>query len=173
MPAVPLDAVYEDGRTLPTADGGLIHLHQRRLLAWVTLGTDHVIHRAVVDTGAPTCIFRKETWKKLHGRGQIEWVCHPPGTAAVDALPRTTFLGGTYPFRLGRVSLRIVGAKVGDELSPVPVLVQCTEDTPVMPDDPPALPPLLLIGLEGVLNGRTLTVTASADGTAWAASLAE
>ena len=142
-------------------------------MAWVKIGTDHVVHRAVLDTGAPTCIFRKEKWKKLDERGLIEWVCHPPRMASRDALPRTTFLGGTYPFRLGRLSLQIVGAKVGDELPPVPVLVQCTEDVPVLPTDPPELPRLLLIGLEGVLNGRTLTVSASADGTEWSASLAE
>ena len=55
----------------------------------------------------------------------------------------------------------------GGGLPPVPVLVQCVED------DRKPLPRVLVVGLWGLLNGRTMVLTASADGARWAATLVE
>jgi hypothetical protein len=168
-------------RLLPQGDGGLrlndgrapeVYLPSYRLRMWVLLGTDPFPHQAVVDTGAPAAIFPYSVWSKLADRGDITWVRHPPGTTARRNLPRTILLGGSYPFRLGRVVVKPVDF-AGGELRPTPVPVQCLEDTLESPADPKPLTGFLVLGLNGRLHGRTLTVSASADGAAWAAALAE
>lgn len=172
MPTVPLYPQDEGGVTLPTS-GGPLYLPQRRLYVWARVGGEYAPRQAVLDTGAATCVFSRVVWDGFEKRREIEWVSHPPGGSDRSVLPRTTILKGTYPFRLGRVAVQVVEFNGEAALPPVSVLVQCLEDMPVAPADPPQLPRLLLVGLDGILRGRTLTVTASADGTAWAASLAE
>lgn len=166
-------------RLYPQDDGGLmisgpsgkgIYLPQYRLRVWVKVGAEYTRRQAVLDTGSPTCIFSKQVWVPLHDRGEIEWLSHPPSADISFALlPRTTFLFGTYPFRLGRVLLQPVDLESGS-LNPLPLLVQCTEDE----DDALApLPRIFILGLAGLLNGRTLTLSASSDGKDWQGTLSE
>lgn len=173
MPTIRLTPQDDGGVRLADGRGSEAYLPQYRIRAWVKLGTDHRIRQAVLDTGAPAALFSRVVWEPLAGQGEIEWVCHPPGTTARANLPRVVVHGGRYPFRLGRVIVRPVDVdpKAG-ELSAAPVFVQCLEDDREAPTDPEPLPRLLVLGLAGFLNGRTLTVAASADGATWAATLA-
>jgi hypothetical protein len=173
MPRVPLYPQDEGGITVPKPNGEREYLPQHRLFVWAKFGGEFAPRQAVLDTGAATCVFSKEVWTKFDQRKGIEWVWHPPGADPDEVLPRTTILSGTYPFRLGLITVQVVEFNGDTKLGPVRVLVQCTEDKPLLPSDPKQLPRLVLVGLQGVLNGRTLTVTASADGKEWAASLAE
>lgn len=172
MPAVRLLPQDEGGLRLNDGRGGAVYLPAYRLRMWVTLGTDHAVRQAVVDTGAPAAVFPNYVWSGLARRGDIEWVAHPPDTSPRRDLPRVVILGGRYPFRLGRglvTPVEITGAVLG----PTPVFVQCLEDTRETPADPEPITRLFVLGLGGLLHGRTLTVSAAADGGAWAAALAE
>lgn len=167
-------------RLTPQDDGGIhldgqrpgVYLPQLRLRVWVKIGTEYRIRQAVFDTGAPAAVFSKPVWEPLAARGEVEWVCHPPDGTDRLLLPRATVLRGRYPFRLGRVTVQPVDLNDG-ELRPTPVLVQCTEDDRQAVGDPEPLPRLLILGMNGLLSGRTLTITGSPDGATWAAALAE
>lgn len=172
MPQVRLKPQDDGGVTV---DDGLhppVYLPQLRIRTWVKIGTDFQYRQAVLDTGAPASIFSKAVWSKLAEAGQIEWVCHPPDNPDLDHLPRMTVLHGRFPYRLGRTTLQLVELGAG-ELRPVSVLIQCTEDERRRPDDPEPLPRLLLLGLQGVMNGRTLTLSVSTDGVMWVGELRE
>ena len=171
MPRIRLYPQDDGGITIPNPPGAGLYFPEWRLRVWVRVGGQYMQRQAILDTGSTTCIFSSLVWRGFHDRKLIEWVAHPPGTAARD-LPRTTVLRGTYPFRLGSVSMQAVDLE-GGELKPVPVLVQCTEDDRRQPSDPEPLPRLLVVGLGGMLNGRTLTLSVSADGTKWDAGLSE
>lgn len=173
MPQIALKISDVGGRTLPASAGGTAYLPQHRLRSWVRLGGELLPREAVVDTGAPACIFSKRVWEKFHSRGAIVWVAHPPTEAGRATLPRVDVHGGNYPFRLGRIRLQLVDLDK-NQLAPRDVLVICTEDVPIGPGNgPPELPRLVLVGLADVMHGRTLRVEASADGQRWAATLSE
>lgn len=160
----------DGGVTISDPSGKVIYVPQYRLRVWVKVGAEYTRRQAVLDTGSPTCILSKQVWAPLHDRGEIEWLCHPPSAAiSFASLPRTTLLLGTYPFRLGRVFIQPVDLETGS-LSPLPLLVQCTEDE----DDALApLPRVFVLGLAGLLNGRTLSLSASSDGRDWQGTLSE
>lgn len=170
MPQIQLDVHDAGGRTLPTPAGGTVYLPQRRLHVWARFGRDILARQAVIDTGAPACILSQLSWDDLDARGDISWVAHPP--PGVRNLPRIDVHGGNYPYRLGRIRLQLMDLD-GNQLAPHDVFVICTEDAPVWSGDPPQLPRLWLVGLADVMHGRTLRLDASADGTQWAATLAE
>lgn len=150
-----------------------MYLPQHRLRIWVRLGRAYAARQAIVDTGAPACIFSKQVWDAFHARNDIVWVAHPPTDTDRTALPRVDVHGGNYPFRLGRIRLEPVNLTEG-QLAPRDVLVICTEDEPVEPEnDPPELPRLLLVGLVEVMNGRSLQLQISADGLQRTALLSE
>lgn len=173
MPQIALHISDSGGRTLPASAGGTAYLPQRRLRSWVRLGGELLPREAVVDTGAPACIFSKLVWSNFHARGAIAWVAHPPTTVGRETLPRVNVHGGNYPFRLGRIRLQLVDLEK-NQLAARDVLVICTEDEPADPaNDPPQLPRLILIGLADVMHGRTLLIETSADGQRWAATLSE
>ena len=173
MPTVPLYPQDEGGVTIRVPGGVPVYLPQYRVYVWVRIGSEYAPRQAVLDTGAASCIFSQAVWEAFDDRNWIEWVSHPPGADPNEVLPKTTILSGTYPFRLGIVTVQVVEFNGDAKLAPVRVLVQCTEDKPVLPTDPKPLPRLLLVGLHGILNGRTLTVSASPDGKDWAASLTQ
>jgi hypothetical protein len=172
MPRVTLSPQDDGGITIANPSGGMIYLPQHRLRVWVRVGGEYACRQAVLDTGTPACILSKKVWQELENAKRIEWICHPPSADGQHPLPTTTILGGRYPFRLGRIALQLLDF-LGGELPEVTVRMLCLEDAPGQPPDQQTLSGWLLLGLEGVLNGRTLTVSASADGSAWAASLAE
>ena len=85
---------------------------------------------------------------------------------AVGELARViTVLGGSYPFRLGRVRLEMVDLGDG-HIPPREVMAICTEDLPpVSSASQISLP--LIVGLGEVLNGRSLLLQVSEDGLRW------
>lgn len=52
--------------------------------------------RAILDTGAPLSIFPHPVWQPFEPA--IQWLVQPP-----NAVRQVTVLGGTWPYRLGRV----------------------------------------------------------------------
>jgi hypothetical protein len=154
---------------VPAAGGGAIRLPRRQIRAWAHFGTERVMRQAVVDTGCPICTLPKRIWEKLDRRGDVAWVADPPATVSAGGITHTTaLLGGRYPYRLGRIRLRIVDLGDG-ELAPRDVLTLCTEDPAVPPQDP--LP--LIIGLAEVMNGRSLLLQVSESGERWLALMTE
>jgi hypothetical protein len=172
MPQVRLTPQDDGGVHLDDGRSPAVYLPQLRLRLWVKVGTEYRIRQAVLDTGAPAAVFSRAVWEPLAARGEIEWVCHAPGGDDRPLLPRTAVLRGRYPFRLGRVTIQPVDLNAG-ELRPAPLLVQCTEDDPRAAADPEPLPRLLILGMSGFLNGRSLAVAASPDGATWTATLSE
>lgn len=163
----------------PQDDGGVrlgggrqppVYLPKYRLRVWVRVGTDPRARQAVLDTGAPAAVFSRLVWEPFADRGEIEWLCYPPEEAKSGQLPRTRVLGSEHRYRLGRMVIQPVDLD-RSELTPTRIPVQCLEDNPLDSSGQPRR--LLVLGLNGLLHGRTLTVSASTDGAAWAAALAE
>lgn len=171
MPQVRLCPQDDRGITFPSPPGPAVYLPRWRLRVWVRVGGESQLRQAVFDTGAPAALLSKDVWRPLADDGRIEWVGLPPG-AATAPLPRAAVLGGVYPFRLGRMSVELADTD-GNALPPVTVYVQCLEDPEAGPAGTRPVPRLLVPGLGGILNGRTLTLSASADGTQWVGQLAE
>lgn len=151
--------------------GGVIRLPKRQIRAWAYFGSEPAIRQAVVDTGCPVCTLPKRVWEKLNDRGDITWLADPPAAVPATALTRTTILlGGRYPYRLGRVRLRIVDLGDG-QLAPREVPVLCTEDDAARRPDSERVP--LIVGLADALNGRALLLQVSEGGARWAAVITE
>jgi len=124
------------------------------------------MRQAIVDTGCPVCTLPKRVWNKFNDRGDISWLAAPPATVSAAELTHTTvLLGGRYPYRVGRVRLRIVDMGDG-QLSAIKVLALCTEDA-----ETSEVP--LILGLAEILNGRSLLIQASESGERWAAVINE
>lgn len=125
MPRVALD-VFEVGDTV-ISDGTLppVPFGQLQIFVWVKLGGEYAARQAVLDTGAPCTVLSKHIWTELDRRNAVAWLAHPPGRDA--ELPVLRIAGGRYGFRFGRIDIR-VSSLGGDELRPVPVLVQRVED---------------------------------------------
>jgi hypothetical protein len=61
--------------------------------------------------------------------------------------------------------------QVNNSLLPKKILALCAEDEKLAETDPDPLPALILLGVAGILDGRTFTP--SADGNMWSAAIAE
>ncbi|MDY3556783.1 hypothetical protein R5W24_005956 [Gemmata sp. JC717] len=161
MPTVTISVEDVGGIGMP-AGGGTFYLPKRELRVWGYFGTELRMRRAVFDTGAPACVPPHRVWSRLALRGDITWI----SSGATGPFIRV--FGGSYPFRLGRVRLKLID--LSNELTPSDVTAICTDD----PQTAPAhlqLP--ILIGLADVMRGRVLRVEAAADGQVWSATLGE
>jgi hypothetical protein len=163
-------SINSDEIVIPT-DGGAVRLPLRQIRAWAYFGSEPMMRQAIVDTGCPACTLPKRIWERLDRQSDIAWIADPPATVPVGALTRTTvLLGGRYPYRLGRVRLRIVDLGDG-QLAPREVMALCTEDGAGDRPEAERLP--LILGLAEVLNGRALLLQVSENGARWSALLNE
>ena len=163
MPPIALDSQDDGGVTLLAIAGGTVYLPRQRLRAWVYLGRDPFMRQAIIDTGAPACTFPRRVWSGLDARGDITWLTHKPALLRTGMPAYTILAGGSYRYQLGRVRLQFQNG-----LAPRTVIAICTDDTPTTSARVP-----FIVGLADVMHGRTLRLEASADGTQWAATLAE
>jgi hypothetical protein len=169
MPHAPISCPDFGGVTLAALGDGTVYLPKRRLCAWVYLGSETAMRRAVIDTGAPACTLPQKVWRAL-GDKKIDWLTESPARLAEG--PRkgepayNTIAGGRYTYRLGHVRLRF-------DSSPLEVrdlLAICLDDPPRPPDQEP-IP--ILLGLAGLLHGRSLLLQASVGGDRWVGVVSE
>lgn len=173
MPRLPLYVFEERGLVVADGVNPPVALGQLRIFLWVKLGSEVARRQAVLDTGAPFTFLPKQIWIPLHQQGSIGWVAHPPGVTPRDRLPVLRVGGGRYPFRLGRVDVRVVRFD-GSGLRTTTVLVQCLEDEQLTSGDPAPLKARPVFGLAGgLLHGRQLVVESDAAGGQWSAALVE
>ncbi len=107
MPELKLDVYEEAGLVVSDGVNPPMNLDQRRLFLWVKLGDEFAQRHAILDTGSPYTILSKQVWSVLHRRGSVRWVAHAPEISRRDKLPRAVVAGGSYPFRLGRIAVRV------------------------------------------------------------------
>jgi hypothetical protein len=140
----------------------------RRLRAWVYLADEPFMRQAVIDTGAPYCIFTRRLWTDFHKRGQVDWVAHSPATTTLlTDLPKTYILNGEHRFRVGRIRIRLTETNPNSPVIDIgSVLALCLED-----DELDRIRTGLILGLAGILNGCTLVLQASGTGDRWSAIL--
>jgi hypothetical protein len=174
MPHVTIRSPDIGGVTLLTPTGGTVYLPQRRLLAWVYLGSEAQMRPAIVDTGAPACILPQRIWTALDDRGEIAWLTDTSAQLAkgknAGEPAHTIVAGGRHQYRLGRVRPSLTDLGDG-RLAPCDeVLALCTDD-PIVPPEEDSLP--LIIGLAEVLNGRSLLLQVSESGERWSALMNE
>jgi hypothetical protein len=170
VPAINLIAQNDGEVVIPVPGAPPLVLPKRRIRAWVRLGNEYAVRQAIVDTGAPYCTITKRVWAKLDSQQQIDWVAFPPGDAAAARLPTTELLGGKHPFRIGRVRIRLTELAPNSpiiDFGPVPAI--CVEND-IIPD---VVNSGIILGLGGVLDGRTLIVQVSEAGDRWSAALVQ
>jgi hypothetical protein len=101
---------------------------------------------AFIDTGAPLSVFPEREWRPWEDR--IEWLRFAGGVTA--RAPRLRVLGGSYPYRMGRVLVAAADTH-GRQLPRVPVIAQFAEDGGNLSG--------ILMGMRGgILDGRRLVV---------------
>lgn len=166
MPIVRLTPQDEGDVPSPDTSGPPAYLPLYRLRGWARVGDEVAARQVLYDTGAPACLLPRAVWANQHERGRVAWVRHPPDVAPVESLPTLAVSGGRYPYRIGRLPIRPVDLS-GGELAARPTLVICLEDAG------PPLPGRVIVGLAGVLDGRSLLVQVSEDGSRWVATLVE
>jgi hypothetical protein len=168
VPAVNF-SVQNDGEVvIPVSGGAPLVLTKRRIRTWVLVGNETMLRQAIVDTGAPYCMMTKRLWTELDRRGQINWMAFPPSTAPLASLPMTELLGGRHPFRVGRLRIRLTELAPNSPIIDAgSVLALCVEND-VIAD---IVNSGVILGLGGMLNGRTMIVQASETGDRWSAVL--
>ena len=167
MPIVKLVAQNDAEVEIAIPNAPPLVLPIRRLRAWLYLGEEILIRQAVIDTGAPYCILTKRLWMDLHKSGQVDWVACSPATTPLASLPKAHILGSEHRFRVGRVRIRLTETTPASPVIDLgPVLAQCLED-----DDLDRTRTGLILGLGGILNGRTLILQVSEGGDRWSAIL--
>lgn len=167
MAGIHLIAQSDGEVVIPVPGGPPLTLPKRRIRAWVLLGNQVVLRQAIIDTGAPYCTLTRRVWADLDQRGQIDWVAFPPGGPGAS-LPTMELLGGKHPFRIGRVAIRLTELAANSPiLATDPVLALCVESDTLSD----VIQSGVILGLGGLLNGRTLVVQASEVGDRWSAVL--
>lgn len=122
-----------------------------RVVCGLFAGRDRHRHTAVVDTGAPTTVFPFVVWQRF--QAEIRWLTFADGVPRKSA----TLGGARYQYRLGRVSVRLVGKDDEPVLPAVDVIAQFEQLDPMK--TPAERLTRTLVGLQlGPLEGRYLVV---------------
>lgn len=132
-------------------DGTTIAVSNLRIVCGLFAGRDPQRHTAIVDTGAPTTVFPFTVWQRF--QAEVRWL-----TFADRVAMKPATLGGVrYHYRLGRVTVRLVGRGSAPILPPVDVVAQFEQLDPMKSVNERLT--RTLVGLQlGPLEGRFLVV---------------
>jgi hypothetical protein len=134
-----------------TPDGSSAGVSNLRLYCRLLVGRDRKAHQAVVDTGAPTTVFPFLLWQRF--QADVRWSPFVDGSASKLA----TLAGRSFRYRLGVVSVRLLGETQEPTLPPVDVVAQFEQLDPL--NETPLDLKHTLVGLQlGPLEGRYLVV---------------
>lgn len=162
MPKIRLEFIIQKRLVLSDGVHSPLEVTTTRLGAWVRVGKDHVLRRAIIDTGAPLTIVSKSLWALPDIHEQVEWLLFRPGATSL-ALPTLTLSGQMYPYRVGRLPLQPYDAN-GASLPPVTMTAQFLEDSPLSNRSSSSVE--IILGLiHSILDNHYLVVkSSSGDG---------